>query len=365
MPCRIECQSAVGSRHQPLSPSSYQPFPSSPSASSKRMIAKFSDATARRDAFFLIAISGDLGMFGGPLLVGALLFFHAGQVGSTLILGFALSLGLIFILYYLPMDVKWPADSEDSATDDDDQALASAADEKAHMRAADAESERPSSGVSVAIQATCFIFNVFRRIIRYGYESATVVIFTEHFGYTEAGAAMLVGVLGLALMLPILGSYWLVAIRWKWDLEGHSFTVALLVTALGILASVLIICAAKDNKEVGTGFMMLSALPMYSFTTLAATIGNGHSLRFAIDGSRFFNREALVAQSEILQNPIGAAVGLILGRSILGDAVHVRFLGELFLLGMLLLLALVAIGWDPRIWMRILARDSSWGVERA
>jgi hypothetical protein len=104
---------------------------------------------------------------------------------------------------------------------------------------------------------------------------------------------------------------------------------------------------------------------MYSFTTLAATIGNGHSLRFAIDGSRFFNREALVAQSEILQNPIGAAVGLILGRSILGDAVHVRFLGELFLLGMLLLLALVAIGWDPRIWMRILARDSSWGVERA
>jgi hypothetical protein len=32
MPCRIQCQSAVGSHHQPLSPSSSQPFPSSPSA---------------------------------------------------------------------------------------------------------------------------------------------------------------------------------------------------------------------------------------------------------------------------------------------------------------------------------------------
>jgi hypothetical protein len=339
--------------------------------SSKRMITKIPDASARRDAFFLIAISGNLGIFGGPLLVGANLFFHAGHVGAPLMLGFALSLGLIFIISYLPMDVKWPADSEDSATDDDNQAVASAAagllsaEEKALVRAAEGETveERPSSGVSMAVQATCFIFNIFRRIVRYAYESATVVIFTEHFGITEAGAAMLVGVLGLALLLPILGSYWLLVFRFKWDLEGNSYMMALLTTAVGILASVLIIYAANDNEEVGIGFMMLSALPMYSFTIFSTVIGNAHTLQFAIDDNRLFNREALVAQSEILQSPIATTIGLILGRSILGDAVHVRFLGRHFLLGMLLLLALVAIGWDPRIWMRILARDPSWGVE--
>jgi hypothetical protein len=338
--------------------------------SSKRMIANIPDEGARTHAFFLIAISTDIGIFGGPLLVGVLLLFHIGHIGSPLVLALALGVGLIPIIAHLPMDVKWPADGEDSASDDsacDDgnrapsEPLASAT---TGLLEEETVEEGPSFWVSIAVQATCLIFNVQRRLIRYAYESATVVIFTEHFGYTEAGSGILVGVLGLTYMLPILGSYWLVVFRWKWDLEGNSYTVALLVTALGIMASVLVVFAANPDQDVGIWFMILSALPMYSYTTLASAIGNGHSLKFAINDNRLFRRESLVAQQEMLQHPLSTAIGLTVGRNILGDAIHIRFLGMLFLVAMLLQLALVSIGWDPRIWMRFVARNSKIGMQR-
>jgi hypothetical protein len=96
-----------------------------------------------------------------------------------------------------------------------------------------------------------------------------------------------------------------------------------LVTSFGILASVLVICAANPDQEIGIMFMILSALPLYSYTTLAAIIGNSHSesLNFAIDDN-LTTAASSVAHCRAglgdVQYPIVATIGRIVGRGILG-----------------------------------------------
>ena len=115
------------------------------------------------------------------------------------------------------------------------------------------------------------------------------------------------------------------------------------------MSGVLILLGANDE---GQWYIMLSALPFYAFEIFATAMGNSHPLKFAIDDSRLFNREAIIARQEMLQAPVGTFAGLILGRAVLGDSVDREALGQLFLYGMLLQLALFAVGWDPRIWLR-------------
>jgi hypothetical protein len=111
-------------------------------------------------------------------------------------------------------------------------------------------------------------------------------------------------------------------------------------------------------EESGLLFLILSAPAFYVFNLFGAAIGGAHPFKFTLADSRLFNAEAIVAQQEAIRNPIAIALGIIFGRDVLGDEVHVAALGRLFLFGMLLQLAILAIGWDPRIWMRFLVRET-------
>ena len=116
--------------------------------------------------------------------------------------------------------------------------------------------------------------------------------------------------------------------------------LGILVKSFGMLANVLVICAANPDQEIGIMFMILSALPLYSYTTFAAMIDNSHSEspKFAIDDDLTTAASSVAhCRAGDVQYPIVATIGWIVGRGILGDAVHVRLLGRLFLLGIMLL----------------------------
>ena len=323
----------------------------------KRMIARRLGPGSRRDAFFLITSFADIGLFGGPLLVGLFMtLFNLGEASAPLAVGIALALAAIALFVYCPMDTKWPSE-ESASSDDDDAPLEEATSDCAPLETHGLlpTEEKPPIFVAVTVQAVGFFFGISRRVCWFAYESSTVVVFAEHFSYSDAGAGIIVGVLGLTAVVPISIVYYLMVWRFKWDLETHSYAVVLVAASFGVVASVLILLAAQD-AESGLWCMMLSALPMYAFVTYSTAVGNSHAVKFALDDSPFFNRDAIMAQQEMLQAPIGAAVGLIVGRDVLGDVINVEALGRLFLGLTLLQVAVLAVGWDPRIWMRLIKR---------
>jgi hypothetical protein len=323
--------------------------------SGKIMVSRIPEARFRRDAFFLLSIARNVGLFGGPLLIGVIMLVNVRGATAPLVLGLALALGFLALVVCLPTEVKWPTPEHSSDFNGENATAETTALVLAGPREEDAAAAEkvpegmPPFYVAVTVQATCLCCGISRSFFRYAYESAMVVVFTERFGYTEAGSGILVGVLGLCTVLPILAIYYAMVWQFQWDLEAHSYAVILSAALAGVLSGVLILLGANDE---GQWYIMLSALPFYAFEIFATAMGNSHPLKFAIDDSRLFNREAIIARQEMLQAPVGTFAGLIVGRAVLGDSVDREALGQLFLYGMLLQLALFAVGWDPRIWLR-------------
>ena len=321
--------------------------------SGKRLIARLPPG-ARRDAFFWLNVANDAGLFGGPFLVGLLIVAQVGDDAAPLVLGLSLALAFLALITVMPMDRKWPEDDSTDNSSEAEKPLKSPSPSLDTLLTAD---EPPSVAISVVVQLTSFYFGLSRTFFRFAYESSIVVILAEHFGYTEGGAGILVGVMGAACLMLILVAYHAVTQWLCWDLEVHSFAAILVAGSFGIAASVLIILAAH-MEESGLLFLVLSAPAFYVFNLFGAAIGSAHPFKFTLADSRLFNAEAIVAQQEAIRNPIAIALGIIFGRDVLGDEVHVAALGRLFLYGMLLQLAILAIGWDPRIWMRFLVRET-------
>ena len=231
----------------------------------------------------------------------------------------------------------------------------------------------PRAAVSVAatVQLVCLIFGVTRNFLKFGFESAMVVVYDRQFFFSEGAAGVLAGTCALSTVLSLY-LYRVLCVRrcstslLLYTAEGLGLTSAGLMAITGALAdatsAVPLASAAgmthADHPSLALplSLTLAASLLFYPSMYLGAALGNSHPLQYAVAGHPFLSRAAMVAQQEILQTTVGKGLGMITARAALGDPPRISSLGVLFAAIMSAQAAVLWIGWDPLATARRLAR---------
>jgi hypothetical protein len=236
----------------------------------------------------------------------------------------------------------------------------------------------PSLFASAIVQISMLLFGVSRCFLKFGFESAMVVVYDRQFFYSPgvsgviAGACALSTVFSLVLYrvycAPHVGTHRLLLIAEAAGLASAALMIATEYTLLGGAAGVPLAVASgfshEDFKEMMRPAELLTlgaSVLFYPAMYLGAAIGNSHPLRFARPGHPLLSRRSMLAQQEILQKTVGKGLGMVWCRMALGDPPHLAALGRVFFGIMAAQVVLLVLCFDPRetrAWM--LATLARW-----
>ncbi len=365
---------------------------------SKRRMGTEPDPQRREYLFMFIELASSLGMAAGPLVTGGLanVLPHRSVLFPPLALS-ALAAAFLVVLVLWPLDVPLqddgPPECRASAAaraaapaEGADGVSAGACVESGRApgptaarrplaestpllskRGAPtddtphANAETAPTWAVYAVQGTCLLFGVSRNFLKYGFESAMVVVYDRQLMYAEGTAGLIAGGCALSALFSSLG--------YKYVCAGRLRTATLLLIAevLGFCAAALMLATAlydgdgtplhlaaaatPDDSDEARALLALTfaaSMLFYPSMYLGAALGNSHPLRFARPGHRFLSSRAMVAQQEVLQTTLGKGLGMLLARVVLGNPAKVSNLGALFAVVMGCQAVVLALGWDPR-----------------
>lgn len=236
----------------------------------------------------------------------------------------------------------------------------------------------PSLFTSAIVQISMLLFGVSRCFLKFGFESAMVVVYDRQFFYSPgvsgviAGACALSTVFSLVLYqvycAPHVGTHRLLLIAEGAGLASAALMIATEYTLLGGAAGVPLAVASgfshEDFMEMMRPAELLTlgaSMLFYPAMYLGAAIGNSHPLRFARPGHPLLSRRSMLAQQEILQKTVGKGLGMVWCRMALGDPPHLAALGRVFFGIMAAQVVLLVLCFDPReTRARMLATLARW-----
>ena len=236
----------------------------------------------------------------------------------------------------------------------------------------------PSLFTSAIVQISMLLFGVSRCFLKFGFESAMVVVYDRQFFYSPgvsgviAGACALSTVFSLVLYqvycAPHVGTHRLLLIAEVAGLASAALMIATEYTLLGGAAGVPLAVASgfshEDFMEMMRPAELLTlgaSMLFYPAMYLGAAIGNSHPLRFARPGHPLLSRRSMLAQQEILQKTVGKGLGMVWCRMALGDPPHLAALGRVFFGIMAAQVVLLVLCFDPReTRARMLAPLARW-----
>ena len=264
------------------------------------------------------------------------------------------------------------------------------------VAAAAAPPPPPPLWVSATVQSVCLLFGIGRNFLKFGFESAMVVVYDRQFGFSEGSAGVLAGMCALSSIVSIFVYKGVCVSRFS------TATLLLIAELLAITSALCMIATAATLPNVvdegytlaphkytpprdaatradvfaataygyadaahdphvsgeAVGGAGLSATTLIALTVgasllfypamyVGAALGNSHPLQFAQPLHPLLSRSAMVAQQELLQTTVGKGLGMLFCRVALGDPPRVASLGAIFLLVMVVQAIALAIGWDP------------------
>ena len=311
----------------------------------KLLCSRERDSDKRRLLFMMLELSSTLGMAGGPLLAG-LVGLAMGERESPTWWAPLSIIGLATIL--LPLLLFWPLDrpfryevllrTSSGVTTDRKDGNALVGEQDA--------SSRPY-WASAWVQVTCLCYGVSRLFLKFGFESAMVVVYDMQFGMPNSEAAAVAGALALASVFSIFAYSVVCAGRLG------SRQMLLLSELFGYIAvGLMIMTRYTDNDTTILALTVMASLVYYPSMYLAGALCNSYPLSFAQPGSRWLSKQGMAMQQEIIQTPIGTGLGMFCSRVALYNStsgrVELARLGWLFLAVMLAQSAIVHIGWEPQ-----------------
>jgi len=233
--------------------------------------------------------------------------------------------------------------------------------------AAPATSRAKPYWVAAGVQVTCASYTFTRVFLRYSYESAMVVVYSDTYSFSDGDAGMIAGGAAFSALFAVI--LWRqVQKRYAANLRQASHMVMLVSEICGFLCAIVMILSPSIRLGAGRGwglaFTLLTAVFFYPSQVLGASIANSYPLDFAIPESTWLNRQSMLAQQELVM-PIGNGFGMLMGRVMMGTdkSFFLRNLGLSFLGVMVLQAVIVGMGWDPertaRLWNRCRGRSDT------
>ena len=208
--------------------------------------------------------------------------------------------------------------------------------------------------VARSVQLTCISYTFTRVFLRYSYESAMVVIYSQTYHFTDGVAGLIAGASAFFALLAVF--LWHRARNASAALgksDAHTAHAVMVVSELCGFACALVMMITPTigkylGQHWGVGFTLLTAVFFYPSQVLGASIANSYPLDYAVPNSRWLNRNAMLVQQELVM-PIGNGCGMMLGRVMTGTnaPTFLLCLGISFTGVMLLQALIVSIGWDP------------------
>ena len=311
----------------------------------KRRAGLEADARQREYHFLRLELANSLGMAGGPIVSGSLAVLlpaFAPYIPPLLMIGLALS--FLLLLALVPIDaplaaaapslanestplVHGVATATPAAVGDDKEGAASAAttaDASAAAGASHGGHGAPSLATSVVVQVAMLLFGVSRNFLKFGFESAMVVVYDRQFYFTPGASGVIAGCCALSTVFSLvlyraycarhLGTHRLLLIAEAFGLASAALMIATEVVVGGSASGVPLAAAAwlsredgadVSNRRVAELLTLFASMLFYPAMYLGASIGNSHPLRFAVPDHPLLSRRSMLAQQEILQKTIG------------------------------------------------------------
>lgn len=224
----------------------------------------------------------------------------------------------------------------------------------------------PPIWVARAVQITCISYTFTRVFLRYSYESAMVVVYSQTYQFTDGVAGMIAG--GSAFFALIAVFLWARVRSTSTSLaksDAHTAHIIMVVSEICGFSCALVMMITPMirhslGRHWGIFFTLLTAVFFYPSQVLGASIANSYPLDYAVPTSPWLNRNAMLVQQELIM-PVGNGLGMLLGRVLTGtnSKSYLTNLGVSFACVMLLQAIIVSVGWDPqrtkRVWNRMCA----------
>lgn len=218
---------------------------------------------------------------------------------------------------------------------------------------------------SVTVQVAMLLFGMSRNFLKFGFESAMVVVYDRQFYFSQGSSGVIAGCCALSTVasLFIYKSYCARAMgthRLLLVAEAFGLLSALLMmlsdhAAFSPSAPVSLATAATmtrehrgdDARAYAELLTIAASILFYPAMYFGAAIGNSHPLRYAVSGHPLLSRPSMLAQQEILQKTIGKGLGMLYCRVALGDPPRLAALGRLFFAVMAAQAVLLAFTFEP------------------
>jgi MFS family permease len=362
----------------------------------KRRAAVDRDPRQREYLFLLLELASSSGMASGPMLTGAMLLVlpTAWQSATLLVpaLVIMVATGVFLVgLLAMPIDVPLhPASASDRALDPASGPTGGSVSSeedgtsqvglvamppgptKPPAPEVDPHEIRPPVWASAVVVASCLSFGVGRNFLKFGFESALVVVYDRQLGFSSGVAGIIAGSCALAGLALVV--CWKVRGQSRLGLKSTTLLCAsevlAFLSALLMLASserVLgrIVHVAATRTNVLLGLTLLSSVAFYPAMYLGAALGNSRPIVYAQPGHRLLSRDAIIAQQDLVQTTLGKALGMIYCRKALGegDHVHLAGLGSLFVVIMAAQAVVIGLGWSPETTLRRCRRSTPAATE--
>ena len=350
----------------------------------KRRAGKEADPKRREYHFLRLELANSLGMAAGPILSGSLaVLLPAYAPFAPPILLVLMSLGFAVALSVMPLDAPLGAvlgqehgggngdGGDGSVAASPAVAMAPAHEatplvkEAAAGGGGTASDRRVGLGEAVVVQLAMLLFGMSRNFLKFGFESAMVVVYDRQFYFSPGAAGVIAGCCALSTVFSLF--------LYKGFCVRHVETHALLLIAEAVgLASAALMVATGSVLEPASGVTLASAASLtrkdhqdgggvalaelltlsasmlfYPAMYFGAAIGNSHPLRFAIPEHPLLSRPAMLAQQEILQKTVGKGLGMVYCRVALGDPPSLASLGRLFFGIMAAQAVLLSLAFEP------------------
>lgn len=172
----------------------------------------------------------------------------------------------------------------------------------------------PRLASAVVVQLTMLLFGISRNFLKFGFESAMVVVYDRQFYFSQGASGVLAGCCALSTVLSMLSYRGICARR------VSTQRLLLLAEALGLISAALMIATdslhaptvdlasaagltRRDAQGDGVMTAMLltvaASMLFYPSMYLGAAIGNSHPLLYAIPGHPILSRSSMLAQQEV------------------------------------------------------------------
>ena len=207
--------------------------------------------------------------------------------------------------------------------------------------------------VSASAVLACLLFGIGRNFLKFGFESAMVVVYERQFRFSVGVSGVLAGLCAMSGLLSVL--------LYKFYCAGRVSSTLLIKAAetLAIVAALLMIgsnqsflvpiAGRRSLRVIQQALAAGASLLFYPAMYLGAALGNSRPVRFALPGHAFLSRDAIMVQQDLLQTTLGKGLGMVYCRQVLAGpgSVQLSNLGDVFLVVILSQALILTLGWDP------------------